>query len=177
VKPPKRGSTSPLKAARGSSSGSTPRAGAVSTVWQGSGRSRSWSRSRSPPKQALRLVSLGWDMEIRKHVWGGICGDLRGASGQYWDVLDLLVLVGIWKLESMSAVEFVGTWEEREELRFFAVFAWLTSHQPTVLFSHNKPATSNQTAVLFSQNKPASAISHQPTEQVFWLLRPNSISG
>jgi hypothetical protein len=24
-------------------------------------------------------------------------------------VLDLLVLVGIWKLESMSAVEFVGT--------------------------------------------------------------------
>jgi hypothetical protein len=37
-----------LKAARGSSSGSTPGAGAISTVWQGSGR------SRSPPKQALR---------------------------------------------------------------------------------------------------------------------------
>jgi hypothetical protein len=47
-----------------------------------------------------------------------------------------------------------------------ALFAWLISHQPAVLFSHNKPATSNQPAVLFSQNKPAPAISHQPTEQV-----------
>jgi hypothetical protein len=44
------------------------------------------------------------------------------------------------------------------------LFAWLISHQPAVLFSHNKPATSNQPAVLFSQNKPAPAISHQPTE-------------
>jgi hypothetical protein len=42
------------------------------------------------------------------------------------------------------------------------------SHQPAVLFSHNKPATSNQPAVLFSQNKPAPAISHQPTEQAAW---------
>jgi hypothetical protein len=42
-----------------------------------------------------------------------------------------------------------------------ALFAWLISHQPAVLFSHNKPATSNQPAVLFSQK----AISHQPTEQ------------
>jgi hypothetical protein len=25
-----------------------------------------------------------------------------------------------------------------------ALFAWLISHQPTVLFSQNKPATSNQ---------------------------------
>jgi hypothetical protein len=49
--------------------------------------------------------------------------------------------------------------------RIFALFAWLISHQPAVLFSHNKPATSNQPAVLFSQNKPAPAISHQPTEQ------------
>jgi hypothetical protein len=46
-----------------------------------------------------------------------------------------------------------------------ALFAWLISHQPTVLFSHNKLATSNQPAVLFSQNKPAPAISHQPTER------------
>jgi hypothetical protein len=46
-----------------------------------------------------------------------------------------------------------------------ALFAWLISHQPAVLFSHNKPVTSNQPAVLFSQNKPALAISHQPTEQ------------
>jgi hypothetical protein len=48
---------------------------------------------------------------------------------------------------------------------FCAMFAWLISHQPTVLFSQNKPASSNQPAVLFSQNKPAPAISHQPTEQ------------
>jgi hypothetical protein len=46
-----------------------------------------------------------------------------------------------------------------------ALFAWLISHQPAVLFSQNKPATSNQPAVLFSQNKSAPAISHQPTEQ------------
>jgi hypothetical protein len=46
-----------------------------------------------------------------------------------------------------------------------ALFVWLISHQPTVLFSQNKPATSNQPAVLFSQNKPAPAISHQPNEQ------------
>jgi hypothetical protein len=36
------------------------------------------------------------------------------------------------------------------------------SHQPTVLFSQNKPATSNQPAVLFSHNKSAPVISHQP---------------
>jgi hypothetical protein len=41
----------------------------------------------------------------------------------------------------------------------YALFAWLISHQPAVLFSHNKPATSKQSAVLFSQNKPASATS------------------
>jgi hypothetical protein len=40
-----------------------------------------------------------------------------------------------------------------------ALFVWLISHQPVVLFSQNKPATSNQPAVLFSQNKPAPAIS------------------
>jgi hypothetical protein len=46
-----------------------------------------------------------------------------------------------------------------------ALFAWLISHQPAVLFSHNKSATNNQPVVLFSQNKPAPAISHQPNEQ------------
>jgi hypothetical protein len=51
------------------------------------------------------------------------------------------------------------------------MFAWLFSHQPAVLFSHNKSATSNQPAVLFSQNKPAPAISHQPTEQAVYGLR------
>jgi hypothetical protein len=50
-------------------------------------------------------------------------------------------------------------------VQWSGLFAWLISHQPAVLFSHNKPATSNQPAVLFSQNKPAPAISHQPTEQ------------
>jgi hypothetical protein len=44
------------------------------------------------------------------------------------------------------------------------LFVWLISHQPAVLFSHNKPATSNQPTVLFSQNKSALAISHQPNE-------------
>jgi hypothetical protein len=46
-----------------------------------------------------------------------------------------------------------------------ALFVWLISHQPAVLFSQNKPATSNQPAVLFSQSKSAPAISHQPNEQ------------
>jgi hypothetical protein len=41
-----------------------------------------------------------------------------------------------------------------------ALFAWLISHQPAVLFSQNKSATSNQPAVLFSQNKAAT--SNQP---------------
>jgi hypothetical protein len=46
-----------------------------------------------------------------------------------------------------------------------ALFVWLISHQPAVLFSHNKSATSNQSTVLFFQNKPAPAISHQTNEQ------------
>jgi hypothetical protein len=45
------------------------------------------------------------------------------------------------------------------------LFTLLISHQPTILFSQNKPATSNQPAVLFSQNKSAPDISHQPTER------------
>jgi hypothetical protein len=47
-----------------------------------------------------------------------------------------------------------------------ALFVWLLSHQPAVLFSQNKSATSNQPTVLFSQNKSAPAISYQPNEQV-----------
>jgi hypothetical protein len=46
-----------------------------------------------------------------------------------------------------------------------ALFVWLISHQPAVLFSRNKPATNNQPTVLFTQNKSAPAISHQPNEQ------------
>jgi hypothetical protein len=52
-----------------------------------------------------------------------------------------------------------------------ALFVWLISHQPAVLFSQNKPAINNQPAVLFSQNKPAPAISHQPNEQA---VHPNT---
>jgi hypothetical protein len=55
--------------------------------------------------------------------------------------------------------------DTRNCVEFHALFAWLISHQPTILFSQNKPATTNQPAVFFSQNKPAPAISHQPNEQ------------
>jgi hypothetical protein len=55
--------------------------------------------------------------------------------------------------------------EARRASAISALFAWLISHQPAVLFSHNKSATSNQPAVLFSHNKPAPAISNQPNEQ------------
>jgi hypothetical protein len=51
-----------------------------------------------------------------------------------------------------------------EEL--IAMFVWLISLQPTVLFSQNKPATSNQPTILLSQNKSAPAISHQPNERL-----------
>jgi hypothetical protein len=53
-----------------------------------------------------------------------------------------------------------------------ALFVWLISHQPAVIFFQNKPATSNQPTVLFSHNKSASAISHQPNEQAEHF-RPN----
>jgi hypothetical protein len=47
----------------------------------------------------------------------------------------------------------------------FALFAWLISHQPTVLFSQNKPATSNQpepaSSTLLSEQ---TSTSHQPTD-------------
>jgi hypothetical protein len=46
-----------------------------------------------------------------------------------------------------------------------SLFAWLISHQPALLFSHNKSPTSNQPAVRFSRNKPGPAISHRPNEQ------------
>jgi hypothetical protein len=52
-----------------------------------------------------------------------------------------------------------GRCRGRAAPRICAIFAWLISHQPAVLFSQNKPATSNQPVVLFSQNKPAPAIS------------------
>jgi hypothetical protein len=48
-----------------------------------------------------------------------------------------------------------------------ALFVWLISHQPAVLFSQNKPAISNQPAVLFSQHKPTPAISITSTKLIF----------
>jgi hypothetical protein len=57
--------------------------------------------------------------------------------------------------------------EQRTWTATLAMFVWLISHQPAVLFSQNKPAISNQPAVLFSHNKSAPAISHQPNEQAF----------
>jgi hypothetical protein len=49
--------------------------------------------------------------------------------------------------------------------RGIALFAWLISHQATVLLSHNKPATSNQCSSLRRDQ-------HQPTEQAqsgYWF--------
>jgi hypothetical protein len=57
MEPRFRGSASSVEAARGSSPSSTPGAVAVLSVWQGSGRSRPWSRSRSPAKQAPSIMS------------------------------------------------------------------------------------------------------------------------
>jgi hypothetical protein len=48
---------------------------------------------------------------------------------------------------------------KQNSISLFRPVRLLISHQPAVLFSHNKPATSNQPAVLFSQNKPAPATS------------------
>jgi hypothetical protein len=53
-----------------------------------------------------------------------------------------------------------------------ALFVWLISHQPAVLFSQKKLAISNQPTVLFSQNKTAPTISHQPTEQALTYACP-----
>jgi hypothetical protein len=44
-----------------------------------------------------------------------------------------------------------------------ALLVWLISHQPAVLFSHNKPATSNQPAVRFLSEQIST--SHQPNGQ------------
>jgi hypothetical protein len=41
-----------------------------------------------------------------------------------------------------------------------ALFAWLISHQPAVLFSRNKPASSNQAKVLFLSEQTST--SRQP---------------
>jgi hypothetical protein len=50
-------------------------------------------------------------------------------------------------------------------------FVWLISHQLSVFFSQNKPATSNQPAVLFSQNKSASATSQTNKLSVILIHR------
>jgi hypothetical protein len=53
-----------------------------------------------------------------------------------------------------------------------ALFVWLISHQPAVLFSQNKSATNNQPEVL---NISAPAISHQPNEQADQVDHCNTV--
>jgi hypothetical protein len=60
-------------------------------------------------------------------------------------------------------------------LNILALFVWLISHQPALLFSQNEPAISNQPAVLISQNKLAPAINHQPNEDNVIYLRRNRV--
>jgi hypothetical protein len=67
-------------------------------------------------------------------------------------------------------------------LKIYNLFAWLISHQPAVLFSHNKPTTNIQPTVLFSQNKLAPAIGHQPNEQadkyvIWWMMTWRIVDG
>jgi hypothetical protein len=66
---------------------------------------------------------------------------------------------------SIKGHSVVFEYSQRFYIEDYTLFVWLLSHQPAVLFSHNKSAISNQPAVLFSQHKPAPAISHQPNEQ------------
>jgi hypothetical protein len=47
-----------------------------------------------------------------------------------------------------------------------AMFAWLISHQPTVLLYKNKSATSNKSAIRFSQNESAPATSQTNRLQI-----------
>jgi hypothetical protein len=57
----------------------------------------------------------------------------------------------------------VNNLPSQQQLKPNALFAWLISHQPTVLFSQNKPATSNQpepaSSTLLSEQ---TSTSHQP---------------
>jgi hypothetical protein len=55
------------------------------------------------------------------------------------------------------------------EINVYALFVWLISYQPAVLFSHNKLVTSNQPAVILSQNKSAPATNHHSNEQAVCL--------
>jgi hypothetical protein len=62
-----------------------------------------------------------------------------------------------------------------------AVFAWIISHQPAVLFSHNKPDTSNQSAVLFFKNKSAtsqqySSVRTNQSPAICWEMRRRVMS-
>jgi hypothetical protein len=52
------GSFSPSRAATGSGAGSTPEAAGICTAWQGSGRSRSWSRLWGPAKGRCLVSSV-----------------------------------------------------------------------------------------------------------------------
>jgi hypothetical protein len=60
------------------------------------------------------------------------------------------------------------SWDMGRKSHLTALFVWLISHQPTLLFSQNKPAISNQPAILFSQKNQHQ---HQPNEQAGASLR------
>jgi hypothetical protein len=79
-----------------------------------------------------------------------------------WERQDLCRLTSEANLHMLTVVTGTPLQQSKSHMQpIFALFAWLISHQPTVLFSQNKPAISNQPAVLFSENKPALAIRHQ----------------
>jgi hypothetical protein len=59
------------------------------------------------------------------------------------------------KEEKRLTLTYLNQCLKRWNSSLYALFAWLISHQPTVLFSQNKSATNNQLLVFFSQNKPA----------------------
>jgi hypothetical protein len=67
-------------------------------------------------------------------------------------------------------INYIG-WRNRklQEINVYAMFVWLISHQPAVLFSHNKLATSNQPPVILSQYKSALATNHHSNEQAVCL--------
>jgi hypothetical protein len=87
------------------------------------------------------------------------CGQL--GESLYHIAISCPLAVRFWKVLK----ELTGCKLPRLRPATCALFVWLISHQPAVLFSQNKPAISSQPAVLFSHNKSAPATSHQPNEQ------------
>jgi hypothetical protein len=62
------------------------------------------------------------------------------------DNMIFLLFISAWTIPARTTI--VTT--QSTGAASIAPFAWLINHQPTILFSQNKPAISNQPAVLFS---------------------------